>query len=327
MNERTSRTSRLRYDRPGVIPVWVIVLLLGPISAGENDPNAQAIVQNPHRDSASCISCHTSTAGGREALRYNGNISQLCESCHDGRLAAREAHAVNLVPSVTMAQRIPPDFPLEHRMLTCLSCHDVARDCKAGQSAATSNHNFLRGARVSDPLVFCFHCHAPENYRPFNAHDQLEAGKPKADACGWCHVRVPEPNSPPREDASYELRTKSATVCRNCHAVAQEHPVVSHIHAIPPAEMMWYMSAHEMQPKMRLPLEQLLEYARASRRHPRSIPLDEDGRITCYSCHNPHEKGLLPDWSGRSIGAESKQATNHRLRVREGSLCVICHQK
>ncbi len=327
MNEKTSLTSWLRYGCPGVIPIWVIVLLLGPISAGENDPNAKAIVQNPHGDSQLCTSCHTSPAGGRETLRHGGNTSPLCESCHDGKRAAREPHAVNLVPSATMVQRISPDFPLESGLLTCLSCHDVTRDCKAGQPAATFNHNLLRGARVSGPLVFCFHCHAPESYRPFNAHDQLQAGKPKTEACGWCHEGVPEPNSSLREDAAYELRTKSADVCRNCHVVAQGHPVVSHMNAAPPAEMMWYMSAREMQPKMRLPLEQLLEYARASRRSPRSIPLDENGRITCYSCHNPHEKGLLSEWNSRSIGAEPKQATNHRLRVREGKLCVICHQK
>jgi hypothetical protein len=87
------------------------------------------------------------------------------------------------------------------------------------------------------------------------------------------------------------------------------------------------MSAREMQTKMRMPFPQLLAHARAIKRIPRSIPLDEAGRITCYSCHNPHEKGLLPEANPRSIGADAKQAANHRLRVREGKLCVACHQK
>jgi hypothetical protein len=97
--------------------------------------------------------------------------------------------------------------------------------------------------------------------------------------------------------------------------------------ATPSADMMWYMSAHELQSKMRLPFPQLLKYVRTAQRTPRSIPLDEGGRITCYSCHNPHEKGLLPSGNPRSVGAEPKQAANHRVRSREGKLCAACHQK
>jgi hypothetical protein len=97
--------------------------------------------------------------------------------------------------------------------------------------------------------------------------------------------------------------------------------------AAPSAEMVQYMSAYEMKSKMRLPLAQLLEIARATKRTPRSIPLDEAGRITCSSCHNPHEKGLLPGGNPRAVGAEPKQAANHRLRIPQGSVCVACHQK
>jgi hypothetical protein len=97
--------------------------------------------------------------------------------------------------------------------------------------------------------------------------------------------------------------------------------------ATPSADMVQYMSAYEMKSKMRLPFGQLLEIARASKRAPRSIPLDEDGRITCSSCHNPHEKGLLPGGNPRAVGAEPKQAANHRLRIPQGSVCVACHQK
>ena len=88
------------------------------------------------------------------------------------------------------------------------------------------------------------------------------------------------------------------------------------------------MSAYEMEPKMHLPFKQLLEYVQAADRAPQSFPTDERGRITCWSCHNPHEKGLLPGWNPRSIGAEPKKATNHRLRAHEGDYaCRACHQK
>jgi len=234
---------------------------------------------------------------------------------------------VDITPSPTLAQRIPRDFPLREGTLTCLTCHDATPNCRAGRQLAPSGPSLLRGGRTSDPLLFCFRCHVPENYRPFNPHDQLEAERAKTDICLWCHVDIPSVDAPPREGASYGLRAKAATLCRNCHVVAQSHPIASHLHATPSAEMRQYMSAYEMTAKMRLPLAQLLEIARATQRSPRSIPLDKDGRVTCHSCHNPHEKGLLPGGNPRAVGAEPKQATHHRLRISQGSVCVACHQK
>jgi len=333
MNEGTSpqvetqRVALLRCGSLRVIPAGVAVLLLGLVWAGENGPNPQDLVQNPHGDSPSCLACHTSAEGGRETLRFNGNVAQLCESCHDGRLATREVHAVNLTPSPAMARTIPSDLPLEDGVLTCLTCHDVARDCREKPPSQPSGPSFLRGAGASDHLTFCFRCHPAEEYRPFNPHDQLQAGRQKPRACAWCHAGEPQTDSQPAEAASYQLRAASAGLCRNCHVVAETHPVVSHMDAVPSEQMRWHMSACEMEPKMRLPLEQLVEYARAARREPRSIPLDADGRITCHSCHNPHEKGLLPDGNPRSVGGESRQAANHRLRVRKGKICTVCHQK
>ena len=269
----------------------------GAISVAEAAPkNEEAPAQDPHGDPALCALCHTSAVGGRDALLFDGNVSQLCQSCHDGRLAAGEAHPVGLAPSDAISERMGADFPLEDGVLTCLSCHNVAWGCKAGQPTTAPNPNFLRGADVSHPLTFCFRCHIRENYRPFNAHDQLEDGKMKADVCIWCHISVPDVDKRLKEGAPYALRSDSFGVCRNCHAVTKGHPTEgSHMHAIPPAEMMWYMSAHEMRPRMRMPFDQLLECVRAAKRTPRAIPLDENGSITCYTCHNPHEKGLLPN--------------------------------
>lgn len=234
---------------------------------------------------------------------------------------------MGLKPSAATARRMAPDFPLERGTLTCLSCHEVAPDCRGERTEKPSGHNLLRGPPAYDPLTFCSCCHAPEDYRPCNAHDQMEAGKPKSDTCAWCHTGAPQTDARWEEGGSYDLRAASDRLCRNCHRVAEGHPVVAHLRAVPPPEMMWYMSAREMQSKMRLPFEQLLEYVRATKRMPRSIPLDENGRITCYSCHNPHERGLLPEVHPRSVGADAKKAAHHRVRVREGKLCVACHQK
>ncbi len=318
--------NRLRPDNFLIIFLW-LAALPAPIWAGESESKTQDVAPNPHRDSGLCSLCHTSAAGGRETLRFSGNVSQLCQSCHDGRRATREAHVVDIAPSPTLARKIPSDLPLAGGVLTCLSCHDVAQNCRSRQQPVPSGQALLRGGRTPDPLLFCFRCHAQERYRPFNPHDQLEAGKPKTDTCLWCHADVPAVDSQSREGASFGLRAKAAALCRNCHVVAQSHPVAGHMDATPSADMVQYMSAYEMKSKMRLPFGQLLEIARATRRTPRSTPLDEAGRITCVSCHNPHEKGLLPDGNPRAVGADARQATNHRLRVPQGSMCVACHQK
>jgi hypothetical protein len=64
--------------------------------------------------------------------------------------------------------------------------------------------------------------------------------------------------------------------------------------ATPSADMTQYMSAYEMKSKMRLPFAQLLEIARATKRTPRSIPLDEEGRITWLAATIRTKKACCP---------------------------------
>ncbi len=318
-------SSRLRPGNCWAM-LGLMVLFSGPASAEEAKP--KEAVWNPHGAPALCDTCHAPVAGGRRALRFDGDVSQLCQSCHDGRVAKREPHPVDRVPSDAVLQRIPSDFPLKEGMVTCLTCHDVTQDCNAELLISLPGHNLLRGGQAAQALMFCFHCHARENYGSFNVHDQLEAGEMKVDTCLWCHTSVPDANSSHEGEAPYLLRGTSSAVCRNCHRMAEKHPAGSpHVNAAAKPEMIWQMSAYEMQTKMRLSFPQLLEYARVSKRSPRSMPLDEDNRITCCTCHNPHAKGLFPARNPRSVGAERGHAVNHRLRTREGNICVACHQK
>src|SRR4030042_3202996 len=145
MCKRMSLTSRLGPDNLWITSVWVTVLLLRPIWAGEGNTKKKDIALNPHGDSGRCSLCHTSPAGGRAALQFDGSVSRLCQSCHDGRRAQREAHEVDVAPGPAIALRIPREFPLERGRLTCLSCHDMALLCNAERGAAAANRNFLGG--------------------------------------------------------------------------------------------------------------------------------------------------------------------------------------
>jgi hypothetical protein len=321
-----ARSSRSR----GVFALAVILLLAQLLAEkGQAGTGKKPSTNNPHGNPALCSACHAFAIGGKDTLTFGANVLRLCESCHDGQHAAREVHPVNLVPSAAILERMPSDFLLEDGKLTCLTCHDVASQCIAGQPTAAPNRNLLRGTPSSDPMVFCFRCHIPQLYKPFNVHDQLEGNKTKADTCQWCHASAPEVGASVAEQTSLALRRTGPELCNNCHSVSADHPAGNpHVHTKPSAQMQSYMAAYEMEPGMHLPFKQLLEYVRAAKRAPKSIPLDSQGRLTCWSCHNPHEEGLLPRWNPRSVGAEPKKAIRHRLRAREGdNACRACHQK
>ena len=50
------------------------------------------------------------------------------------------------------------------------------------------------------------------------------------------------------------------------------------------------------------------------------LPLEEDDRVTCVTCHNPHERGLLKGPAG--IGADEDK----RLRMATyNEQCTACH--
>ncbi len=139
MNKRPSLTRRSRSGSSWEILAFAAVLLAGSIWTGATTANQGETVPNPHGDPTLCSECHTSATAVRGALRFGGNISQLCRSCHDGRLAAGEAHPVDMAPSAQMAHRIPSVFPLDSGKLNCLSCHDITWHCKPGRSTALPN--------------------------------------------------------------------------------------------------------------------------------------------------------------------------------------------
>ena len=51
-----------------------------------------------------------------------------------------------------------------------------------------------------------------------------------------------------------------------------------------------------------------------------SLPLDGDSSLTCVTCHNPHERGLLKGPAG--VGADEEK----RLRLATfNEICTPCH--
>jgi len=299
-----------------------VTLCLGSISAGGEKNTPKELSKRPHGDAQMCGACHVSEQGEPTTLLYDGDIMVLCQSCHDGEKASQEVHPVD-VSGESLADRMPSDFPLKDGRLTCLTCHDMAKACEA--DAADSF--YLRGKVESKRVAFCAHCHDTAQTRPFNVHDQMDGNGLKTDTCLWCHVGQWKTDTPGHENPVYLLRPHGADLCKNCHTVASDHPSGGpHMNALVSEDMTWYMAATEMQAKMRLPFKDLLIFVKAAKRHPRTMPLNLQSRILCYTCHNPHETGVIKKSNPRALGAEPKQARNHRLRAsKKGQMCQACH--
>jgi predicted CXXCH cytochrome family protein len=182
-------------------------------------------------------------------------------------------------------------YPLQGGKLACLTCHLP----HGGRTREQGGGFSLRGEPYRKMTDFCLKCHEEKSWSELNAHDQLT---PQGDmirrTCLMCHPAEGEA-APPAE-----FNDTLTAICTQCHDPFPHPEGIEHVSEPGPA-MEADMKAYEKRREVRL-------------------PLDTDGRITCATCHNPHERGLLtgPD----SIGADEK----HRIRLTSfNEICTPCH--
>ncbi len=297
---------------------WVkikILLMVICVMSNSIEKTSEKMDVNPHLNPPFCASCHESTNYSKTDIGFGGDITKMCQSCHDGRKAAREVHPFGIKPGKNVKKQIPSQFPLSNGRLTCLSCHDVSSQCNGSLNDSKEKNNFLRGNPSWS--IFCFQCHDKRDYLPFNAHDQIDVqtGKIKEKTCLWCHTEVPTVSQKMRDSKFFGLRNESHLICSNCHPVDKTHPIDGqHILVKPSKKTFAHMAKY-------------VGVSPSKYRFFQVFPVDEAGRITCFSCHNPHEKGLFTDFNPRSLGADPKISQHKRLRRRnvEERSCIICH--
>lgn len=149
-----------------------------------------------------------------------------------------------------------------------------------------------------------------------NPHEQInDEGEILWDRCIICHRNVPDISREKSvKDVKLRFEDDSKELCYRCH------PVRKHPEAQGASVMMSGIAApdHMVAPSKTVRLNMRL----IMKEIPTILPLDQkSGKVTCYTCHNPHERGVLvgkANW-----GADSSL----RLRTEVADICQFCHRK
>jgi len=257
---------------------------------------------NPHWKNVMCVTCHESKPEkGVPNLLMNGDVNGLCERCHNAQVAKVFLHPVDCEPSQNV--HIPDNMPLSNGKITCQTCHNSSLQ-ESGEDvsiALRSNSAFLRFDDFS-PADFCFKCHIPEIFSKVNVHDQVtENGDIRAEMCCGCHYVLPEDDGDPTLTTGWDVDPKEyCLLCHKDRIYSKNHPAGPHL--VEPSKDTLYT---------------LLD---AERRIGAPLPLYE-GYITCSTCHDPHQKGVLKSHNDIEVFTGNRGV---RARYRE-ILCTGCH--
>ncbi len=266
------------------------MVVLGLISAA-----GCAITGNYHRG-IMCKTCHEGKAEpGKPVLKEGDNPSLVCKECHaynsDGDHHPKWKISGPLGDTATVA----PEFKLVNGEMECLTCHRMHRDGRYTEG----ERFFLAGGPYADRRQICFRCHKKELYEKINPHNSMidEEGKLEAQTCVVCHAEVPDPKVDRTRDVKF--RASVAFLCWRCHPLMAQDFMDKHYLRKPSRDtfisMKWSEEDHEM-----------------------ILPLDFDARITCSTCHNPHQPGVMVD-------ERAKKGAGEQKRLRAKDLCIKCH--
>ncbi len=272
-----------------------------------NEENTGAVTDatNLHFSGEYCTECHVKTPqkGGDKLLKYDGDYGQLCK-CH-GYTPGTYIHPVGMAPSEEKISMIPDDLPLEKGKLSCSTCHDMYMQCQDDKETESINRRFLRGAPYMRRTALCFRCHDEKKYARLDPHNQvMEDGTINHEKCLYCHQEMPDEKTQHYEDV--KLIGKLEVLCYRCHYKQSTlHPInANHLRA--PSEPI-LANMEESQDKLGV-----------------ILPLDKEGKVSCPTCHNPHEKGVLPSEDANAQGASEKYRL--RLAAKDLQICIACHK-
>ncbi len=255
---------------------------------------------NPHWTGAHCMECHTSD---NRTLRESGDIIALCNRCHNENAAPMETHPFGMAPSEDIRNNIPSAWPLQDETVTCITCHDALVQMYRNPAARAADSAFVRGEPRDTLSGFCFVCHRKESFRKTNPHrsQRDESGGINRDACLFCHRSVPDPERVKNTGGVTFIAGRSE-LCIDCHADKR--------------------AAHPARENHLLSIGRDRSSAIANAAASAGIDLPvHSGAISCGTCHNPHEPGIISRKAAAAGAGEDKM-----LRHPAGTeICTACH--
>jgi predicted CXXCH cytochrome family protein len=239
-----------------------------------------------------CVACHGTEKPqpGKPVFASGIDPSAACLECHDYK---ENHHPVDFVPADS--SRMP--FRLFEGKMTCLTCHEIH-----GGDKKEGTPKLLRGGPYQDRRQICFRCHVEENYLGINPHQMMDDnnkvrevnGKP---VCLLCHSKVPNPETDLTGDVRF--RADIGFLCWRCHPPMPDPFFNTHFLVTPSKTTLDFIHNAEITSDV-------------------VIPLVPRGRITCSTCHNPHQKGVIQ----REAAAKG---AGSRAKLRMQQLCSACH--
>jgi predicted CXXCH cytochrome family protein len=254
----------------------------------------EAFAANKHR---TCEMCHLTAdpLQGPSLFAEGTDPASLCLRCHDYR---ENHHPVDFVPGESHFTTPGKTFPLFENQVRCLTCH-----APHGGLNFSETPKLLRGGPYKDRREICFLCHRQDKYAEINPHTMIDSngiiqvnGKP---VCLVCHAVTPDPAVDRTNDVKF--RADVAFLCWRCHPPMPGEFFTYHFLVKPTRRTLSAMKKSEKEMDV-------------------IFPIAPRGRITCSTCHNPHQKEALVHEPAKT-GADSR----HRLRVQSPIACVACH--
>ncbi len=182
-------------------------------------------------------------------------------------------HLVEVKPSDQVS--IPDEFKLDEKgQINCKTCHGLKDIEKTAlEKVDRQADNFFNGGPYPRLIDFCHRCHDKKTYARPNIHQLLDKkGKHDKKACEYCHLEAPDPEKR-ADQQTIKLRLPVGILCYGCHLRTP------HLNAL----------NHQMKPD-----ETMVKQIKNSEEALAVIlPLDKEGRITCVTCHAPHQAGLI----------------------------------
>jgi len=287
---------------------WSAFLLIAILSSLLLSACGMARAARPARTGFSghsaCVTCHRTNdpSADRGVHAFAGGIepSSACLDCHHYEV---NHHPVNISPRDGSPGATQSGLPLFDGKIRCLTCHQAHND--PGHNNLNGAPKLLRGGPYPDQRALCFQCHGQDDYTKIDPHNMLSAdgsvrrvnGEP---VCLICHTALPDPKGDPD---LVEFKADVAFLCWRCHAPMAGEFLRNHFHVRPKKPTRAAITGTESQLGI-------------------ALPLARDGMLTCSTCHNPHQTGVLTRTAVQA-GSDAPK----RLRIAKASFCQACHAK